>query len=180
MMRELFAVRNAGRDIAGTLREIFGRTVGGLAAAVVALLLVSPVSALMPDEILNDPALEARARALSKDLRCVVCQNESIDSSNAEIARQMRLVVRERLVAGDGDGQVLSYLQARYGDYVLMKPPIKPETYLLWYGPAVVLVLGAIGAGVYLLRRPKAAEVAEPLTAAERARLNRLLNKDDA
>lgn len=156
------------------------RILGWVATAVVALSLTAPAAALMPDEILNNPDLEARARALSKDLRCVVCQNESIDSSNAEIARQMRLVVRERLVAGDSDGQVLDFLQARYGDYVLMKPPIKPETYLLWYGPAVVLLLGGIGVGFYLLRRPKAAEVAEPLSDSERARLKRLLDETDA
>ncbi|MGP1253709.1 MAG: cytochrome c-type biogenesis protein [Kiloniellales bacterium] len=152
----------------------------GLVVALFAVLLTPPALALMPDEILDDPNLEARARALSKDLRCVVCQNEAIDSSNAEIARQMRLLVRERLVAGDDDGQVMDYLQARYGDYVLMKPPVKPETYLLWYGPAVVLLLGGLGVAFYLLRRPKAAEVAEPLTAAERERLKRLLDKEDA
>ena len=156
------------------------RILGRIAAFLVAISLTAPAAALMPDEILNNPDLEARARALSKDLRCVVCQNEAIDSSNAEIARQMRLVVRERLVAGDSDGQVLDFLQARYGDYVLMKPPIKPETYLLWYSPAVVLLLGGIGVGFYLLRRPKTAELAEPLTDAERARLKRLLDESDA
>ncbi len=150
------------------------------AAAVAALAVLPPALALMPDEILEDPALEARARALSKDLRCVVCQNESIDSSNADIARQMRLVVRERLVEGDNDQQVLDYLQARYGDYVLMKPPIKPETYLLWYGPAVVLVLGGLGAAVYLWRRPRAGAAPEPLSAEERARLRRLLDEEGA
>lgn len=150
------------------------------AAAVAALAALPPALALMPDEILDDPALEARARALSKDLRCVVCQNESIDSSNADIARQMRLVVRERLVEGDSDQQVLDYLQVRYGDYVLMKPPIKPETYLLWYGPAVVLVLGGLGAAVYLWRRPRAGTAPEPLSAEERARLKRLLDEEGA
>lgn len=148
--------------------------------ALLAAALAAPALAVKPDEMLDDPALEARARELSKELRCVVCQNESIDSSNADIARQMRLVVRERLVAGDSDQEVLDYLQARYGDYVLMKPPVKPATYLLWYGPVVVLLLGGLGAALYLWRRPRTTAAAEPLSAAERDRLKRLIDEEEA
>jgi cytochrome c-type biogenesis protein CcmH len=150
------------------------------ASLLVSALLIQPALAVMPDEMLDDPRLESRARELSKELRCVVCQNESIDSSNADIAQQMRVVVRERLVAGDSDQEVKDYLQARYGDYVLMKPPVKPETWLLWYGPGIVLVLGGIGAAVYLLRRPKGAEPAAELSAAERKRLQKLLDEEKA
>ena len=114
------------------------RTLGRIAAFLVAISLAAPAAALMPDEILNDPDLEARARALSKDLRCVVCQNEAIDSSNAEIARQMRLVVRERLVAGDSDREVVDYVVSRYGDFVLLNPPFKPATYALWFAPPAI------------------------------------------
>ena len=139
--------------------------------------------AVDPDEILDDPALEARAREISAGLRCLVCQNESIDSSNADLARDLRLLVRERLLAGDTDQEVRDYMIARYGDFVLLKPPVKPETYLLWFGPAVILVLGALGVGTYLRRRaPESAEamaVARPLSAAEQDRLDRLLDKND-
>jgi cytochrome c-type biogenesis protein CcmH len=145
-----------------------------------------PALAVQPNEILDDPDLEARARDLSKELRCVVCQNESIDSSNADIAQQMRGVVRERLVAGDSDQEVLDFLQARYGDYVLMKPPVKPETYLLWYAPAGILILGGIGAALYLAGRRRApaadpaSDPAQPLSEAERRRLQALLDEDQA
>src|SRR3546814_16320055 len=101
--------------------------------------------------------LEQRARDLSAEIRCVVCQNESIDSSNAEIARELRLLVRERLVAGDSDQQVLDYLVARYGDFVLLRPPMTPATYLLWFGPFLILLIGAGSVFVYLrppLRAP--------------------------
>jgi len=103
-----------------------------------------PVAALavQPDEILQDPALEARARVISKQLRCLVCQGEDIDESAAGLARDLRLLVRERLTAGDSDAQVLSFIQARYGDYVLMKPPVAPRTWLLWLTPLLVLLGG--------------------------------------
>src|SRR3546814_6727246 len=96
----------------------------------------------------DPPVLEQRARDLSAEIRCVVCQNESIDSSNAEIARELRLLVRERLVAGNSDQQVLDYLVARYGDFVLLRPPMKPATYLLWFGPFLILLIGG-GAGFF-------------------------------
>jgi cytochrome c-type biogenesis protein CcmH len=97
---------------------------------------------VQPDEILPDAALEARARAISKQLRCLVCQGEDIDESAAGLARDLRLLVRERLTGGDTDAQVLAFVQARYGDYVLMKPPLSPRTGLLWLTPAAVLLAG--------------------------------------
>ena len=114
-----------------------------LALAVLATLglAAAPVTAVEPDEVLDDPVLEARARDLSRILRCPVCQNESIDSSSADLARDLRILVRERLVAGDSDQQVLDFLVASYGDYILLQPPLKPRTYLLWFGPVLVLLL---------------------------------------
>jgi cytochrome c-type biogenesis protein CcmH len=131
------------------------------------------LAATNPDEILDDPALEARARELSKELRCLVCQNQSIDDSDAELARDLRRVVREQLVAGKSDQEVLDFLTARYGDFVLLKPPVKSSTYGLWFGPLAVLLVAAAGLAVYLRRRRPAPEVA-PLSAAEQARLARL------
>lgn len=149
-------------------------------AVVLALLFVAPAAALEPDEVLPDPVLEQRARDLSKEIRCVVCQNESIDSSNADIARELRLLVRERLVAGDSDRQVLDYLVARYGDFVLLRPPVKPGTYLLWFGPGIVLLFG-LGAVFFFFRRQRAASAgAASLSAEEEARLARLLDDPDA
>ena len=133
--------------------------------------------AVQPDEILSDPKLEIRARALSRELRCMVCQNQSIDDSDAPLARDLRLLVRERLTAGDSDRQVLDFLTARYGDFVLLKPRLGWDTAALWFAPAIVLAIGA-GALVVLLRRRRGAEPAasEPaLTAAEQARLTELI-----
>ena len=146
-----------------------------------------PAGAVEPDEILDDPVLESRARDISAGLRCLVCQNESIDASNAELAKDLRVLVRERLLAGDSDEEVRDFMVARYGDFVLLKPPVKPETYALWFGPAAILLLGALGVGLYLRRRaparasaPDAAEPAPaPLSAAERDRLARLLDNED-
>ncbi|MFQ6018162.1 MAG: cytochrome c-type biogenesis protein [Kiloniellaceae bacterium] len=134
-----------------------------------------PAWAVEPDEMLDDPELEARARALSKEIRCLVCQNESIDSSNADLARDLRILVRERLVAGDSDREVLDFLVARYGDFVLLNPPMKPTTYLLWFGPALILLAGAIGVAVYFRRRRRAGAEAAPLSPEERARLEAML-----
>ena len=127
--------------------------------------------------MLDDPVLEQRARTLSQEIRCVVCQNESIDSSNADIARELRILVRERLVAGDSDPQVLDYLVARYGDFVLMRPPVKPATYLLWFGPLVVLLLGLFGVVLYFRRQRVQPAAPAPLSADEAARLSRLLDQ---
>ncbi len=149
-----------------------------VAALILAMLLaVAAAQAVEPDEQLDDPALETRARALSQVVRCVVCQNESIDSSNAGIARDLRILIRERLQAGDSDQEVLDFLTARYGDFVLLKPPVAPKTYILWFAPAAVLLLGGLGIAVFLLRRRAAATPGSgtELTAEERRRLARLL-----
>lgn len=146
-----------------------------LALAVIAPTVIAPAWAVLPDEILDDPVLEARARALSKEIRCLVCQNESIDSSNADLARDLRILVRERMTAGDSDTEVKAYLVARYGDFVLLEPPVKPSTYLLWFGPALVLLLGAGGVFFFFTRRGAAAAPV-PLSAEERKRLEALLD----
>ena len=147
-----------------------------LAVLGAALLGQGSARAVLPDEILDDPALEARARTLSAEIRCLVCQNESIDASNAELARDLRILVRERLTAGDSDGQVLDYLVARYGDFVLLRPRMTPANYLLWFGPAVMLAFGGAGIALFLRRR-KAASGPGELNAEERARLARLLDE---
>jgi cytochrome c-type biogenesis protein CcmH len=140
------------------------------------LLVLLPMAALavQPDEVLSDPALELRARDISRNLRCVVCQNQSIDDSDAPLARDLRLLVRERLKAGDSDRQVYGFLVARYGDFVLLRPPVKPSTWLLWFGPAIVLVLGGIALVVWFRRRKVAVEPL-PINEQERAQLARLL-----
>jgi cytochrome c-type biogenesis protein CcmH len=142
----------------------------------VAVPLATPVFAVQPDEVLDDPALETRARELSKGLRCVVCQNESIDESNADLARELRIVVRERLVAGDSDEQVLDFLVARYGEFVLLKPRTEGWNIILWLsGPALFLM--ALGIGVaYVRGRSKAAAPTEAgLSDDEAARLKEIL-----
>lgn len=111
--------------------------------------LSAPALAVQPDEIMKDPVLEARARAISKQLRCLVCQGEDIDESNAGLARDLRILVRERLAAGDTDAAVMDYIAARYGDYVLMRPPVKPSTFLLWLTPLAAL----LGGGYCVFRR---------------------------
>ncbi len=146
-------------------------------AALIALGAV-PALAIVAGEQLDDPVLEARARALGKELRCLVCQNQSIDDSNADLAKDLRRIVRERLLAGDSDGEIKSYLVSRYGDFLLMKPPFKAKTYALWLGPALILLLGGAGVAVYLRRQARQPETATPLTDDERRRLERLL--DDA
>ena len=135
--------------------------------------------AVQPDEILPDPVLESRARHISAELRCLVCQNQSIDDSNAPLARDLRLLVRERLKSGDSDAQVRDFVVARYGTFVLLRPPLTPGTLLLWITP--LLLLGATGYIVWAhLRRVGQAPVApsQPLTADEKARLDRLLTRE--
>ena len=149
-----------------------------LAAALCLLLLALPAAAVEPDEMLDDPALEARARALSAVVRCVVCQNESIDSSSAGIARDLRLLIRERLLAGDSDEEVLAFLEARYGAFVLLEPPVTPATWLLWFGPPLVLLLGGLAVVAVLRRRGGGRpEAAAPLSEEERRRVERLLGE---
>jgi len=130
-----------------------------------------PALAVMPDEVLADPALEARARALSAELRCMVCQNQSIDDSNADLARDLRILLRERLTAGDSDPQVLDFMVARYGEFILLKPRVAPHTILLWATPAAVLAIGAVGVGVWWRRRQQLVGPAPELSDAERRKL---------
>jgi cytochrome c-type biogenesis protein CcmH len=134
----------------------------------------APAFAVQPDELLPDPALEARARVLSQELRCLVCQNQSIDDSDALLARDLRLLLRERLKSGDSDQQVLDFLVARYGEFVLLRPPLGWHTLLLWLAPGLLLGVGAIVLVAAGRRRSKAS-LAEPgLTPQEKARLARL------
>jgi cytochrome c-type biogenesis protein CcmH len=156
-----------------------------LALLVVVLTLAASPGALavQPDEILPDATLETRARALSKELRCMVCQNQSIDDSDAPLARDLRVLVRERLQAGDSDHQVIDFLVSRYGEFVLLKPRFSPLTALLWLGPAVILLIGAFALFMVARRRRAesavAATEAPKLTAAEAARLSEILRSGD-
>lgn len=150
-------------------------------SALLLALVVLPAGgwAVQPDEILPDPVLESRARHISAELRCLVCQNQSIDDSNAPLARDLRLLVRERLKSGDSDAQVRDFVVARYGTFVLLRPPLTPGTLLLWITP--LLLLGATGYIVWAhLRRARQAPTArsQPLTADEKARLDRLLARE--
>lgn len=139
-------------------------------------LLTVPAAAVQPDEVLSDAALEKRARALSAGLRCLVCQNQSIDDSDAPLAKDLRVLVRERLVAGDSDEAVIDYVVARYGDFVLLKPPVNSHTLLLWLAP--LLVLGAaVVAARRVLRRPAATLSEAPLSASEEKDLSRLIEQ---
>ena len=154
----------------------------GLVAIAVFIVLqfATAAVAVQPDEMLAEPKLEARARALSRELRCMVCQNQSIDDSEAPLARDLRILVRERLQAGDSDAQVLDFLTARYGEFVLLKPPLTWHTALLWLAPSGVLMLGMVTLIMARRRRMAgpagAAGAAEPaLTASEEERLGRLL-----
>jgi cytochrome c-type biogenesis protein CcmH len=149
-----------------------------IVALVSSLLLPGAALAVKPDEILKDPALEARARVLSQELRCMVCQNQSIDDSDAPLARDLRLLVRERLEKGDSDKQVLDFLVARYGNFVLLKPPVEPSTLLLWGLSPLVLIIG-FGALVVMARRRRSLALeSEGLSAEERRRLDGLVHPD--
>jgi cytochrome c-type biogenesis protein CcmH len=153
-----------------------------LAAAVFAIICHATLAcAVEPDEMLRDPALEARARHISQELRCLVCQNQSIDDSNAELARDLRLLVRERLQAGDSDAAVLAFVEARYGEFVLLRPRLSPHTLVLWLAPVLLLA----GVALYLVRRSRAAAPAArdappeaPLSPSEQQRLDELLGPD--
>lgn len=149
-----------------------------LAFAALALgLSVSGASAgIQPDEMLKNPALEMRAREVDKELRCLVCQNENIDDSDADLAHDLRVLVRKRIAAGDTNEEVKQFIVARYGDYVLLKPPFDPETYLLWFGPAILLLGG--GAIAYLFYRGRSTVPTAPLSADETRRLSALLGEN--
>ena len=148
-------------------------------ALLAAVLAASPACAVQPDEILADPIKEARARELSKELRCMVCQNQSIDDSDAPLARDLRLLVRERISAGDSNSQVIDFLVARYGEFVLLKPRFNPHTVLLWLVPPLVLMGGGIALWIYSRRRQADGSLQREslmkLSADEEARLERLL-----
>jgi cytochrome c-type biogenesis protein CcmH len=150
------------------------------AVALAAVLLgAAPVVAVEPGEQLKNPALEARARSISAELRCLVCQNETIDESNASLAHDIRMLLRERLTAGDTDEQALRAIVSRYGDFVLLDPPVRPATYILWFGPLAVLLGGLLGGLLWMRRRAPSAEIARPLTADERGRLEAILREAD-
>jgi cytochrome c-type biogenesis protein CcmH len=147
-----------------------------LFAVVMAMAFAWQAAAVEPDEVLADPALESRARALSQQLRCLVCQNQSIDDSNAELARDLRVLVRDRLVAGDSDEAVIAYIVSRYGQFVLLKPPFHAGTYVLWLGPAAIFAIGGAALVFYLRRRNSKDDAPAPLTEAEQQRLQALLS----
>ncbi|MEN5297357.1 cytochrome c-type biogenesis protein [Brucella sp. TWI559] len=136
----------------------------------------SAALAVNPDEILPDPQLESRARQISAELRCMVCQNESIDDSNAELARDLRILVRERLTSGDTDQQVIDFVVDRYGEFVLLKPRFSAQTALLWGFPVLLLLIGGIALVFAFRRRSAVVEVQKPLSESERAQLSRLLD----
>ena len=142
------------------------------------MLSTSPAFAVNPDEVLADPALEARARALSAQLRCMVCQNQSIDDSNAELAKDLRLLVRERITNGDSDSAVIEYVVSRYGEFVLLKPRFETKTLILWGAPIILLLAGAFAMLVAVWRRPKVA-TGTPLTEEEKVRLAAALSEAD-
>lgn len=165
-----------GRKKCRTLRRL------GVAAVVLMLCLAAAPAALAidPNEALPNPQQEARARALFKQLRCVVCKNVSIDSSEADIARDLRSIVRERIQAGATNQEILHFLTKRYGDFILLRPPVRPATWPLWFGPFALLAAGA--GGLYIVRRRRAKTAvseAAPLAPDERDRLERMLAGDD-
>jgi cytochrome c-type biogenesis protein CcmH len=149
-----------------------------LAALLVLITLSAP--AVEPRERLADPAQEARARSISSQLRCLVCQNESIDDSGADLAHDIRVFVRERLTAGDTNVQAMQAIVSRYGSFVLLKPPVEPATYLLWYGPPFLLAAGLAGTLIWLKRRPSSPADIAPLNPEESRRLEGLMRENDA
>ncbi|MEB2847154.1 cytochrome c-type biogenesis protein CcmH [Rhizobiales bacterium RZME27] len=141
--------------------------------AIIILFSALPALAVNPDEVLKDPVLEQRARGLSAHLRCMVCQNQSIDDSNAELAKDLRVLVRERLTDGDTDEQVLDYVVSRYGEFVLLKPRLSAKTVLLWVAPIALLLIGALTMILFVRSRPPLKTVT-PLSDQERARIDEL------
>ena len=138
-------------------------------------ILCHPALAVQPDEVLKDPALESRARALSRELRCMVCQNQSIDDSEAPLARDLRILVRERLTAGDSDPQVVDFLVARYGEFVLLKPRFEWQTAVLWFTPAAALLAGVIAIIAAIRRRRAAPQAMAPLSPDEEQALAKMI-----
>ena len=170
--------RKTGNHFSGKCSNRLARmALVAVALLAAALLSTKPLFAVEPAEMLKDPVLEARARELSKELRCMVCQNQSIDDSEAPLAHDLRVLVRERLAAGDGDAQVMDFLVARYGEFVLLKPPLSWHTAALWGLPPAILLLGVVAIVIVVGRRRSATAPREPvnLTAAEEKRLSELL-----
>ena len=148
-------------------------------ALLVLMALAGPARAVLPGEQLADPKLEARARHIGAELRCLVCQNQSIDDSDAALASDLRVILRERLAAGDTDRQAIDFIVSRYGHYVLLNPPFEPETLLLWLGPGLVLIAGGVWVAM-MARRTGVIGPATPLTAEEREQLARRLDAESA
>jgi cytochrome c-type biogenesis protein CcmH len=138
----------------------------------------SPAAAVLPSEKLDDPQKEERAQELGEEIRCLVCQSESIANSNADLAKDLRVLIREKIQEGQSNQEIKDFLQSRYGDYVLLNPPMKPETYVLWYGPAAITAIGALGVGVFFWRRNKRPAAAQKLSAEEERRLNDILDRE--
>jgi cytochrome c-type biogenesis protein CcmH len=151
--------------------------VGKIASVIGVLLMLSaPGRAVTPDEVLQDTRLETRAREISRTLRCLVCQNQSIDDSDAPLAHDLRVLLRERLTAGDTDTQAVGFMVARYGNFILLRPPVQADTLVLWFGPALLLMVAAIGFGRYVRRSAAAfSSEAAPLKSDEQERLDILL-----
>jgi cytochrome c-type biogenesis protein CcmH len=145
------------------------------------LLAGAPAGAVEPQEKLANPALESRAEAIGRTLRCLVCQNESIEESAADLAHDLRVLLRQRLVAGDTNAQAIQYIVARYGQFVLLRPPVEPATWVLWYGPLALLLAAGLGTAIWLRSRPRpdAPAAAPPLTTAERQQLDDLLQETE-
>lgn len=162
-------LRFARNDLVRLL-VIYGLLIGAMAA---------PAHAVRPDEMLANPALEARAREIGRELRCLVCRNQSIDDSDADLAHDLRVLVRERLTAGDTNRQVIAYIRSRYGDFVLLRPPFAAGTALLWVGPGLILLLGGFGVARFYRIRARA-PAAEPaaLSPEERRRLHAVLGEE--
>ncbi len=156
------------------LRQSFAAV---LLSCAIGLMALGPAGAVQPDEILQDQALEARARALSEGLRCLVCQNQSIDDSNAPLAKDLRVLVRERLKAGDSDEEIIDFVVARYGEFVLLKPRFTPHNWILWFATPLMLLLAFAGIVFAYRRRAAVAEKPKPLTVNEKRRLKRLLDE---
>jgi cytochrome c-type biogenesis protein CcmH len=149
----------------------------GFVLLILVLPALQPALAVQPDEILKDAALEARARALSRELRCMVCQNQSIDDSDAPLARDLRVLVRERLTAGDSDSEVVDFLVARYGEFVLLKPRLAWHNAVLWLTPIAALLAGAVAMFVAVRRRRAAPAATPPLSADEERRLAEVIDQ---
>lgn len=159
------------------MKQVFVLLFVGCLSAMAGLFAGSGAMAVQPDEVLEDPALEARARELSKDLRCLVCRNESIDESNAELARDLRILLRERLVAGDDDREAMAFIVDRYGEYVLLRPTANGANWMLWAAGPVMLLLAALMGFYYLRRRSTApARNDDGLSAEEQERLRKILD----